>query len=37
MGNQYLWEIVLPGTLLGLIVGYATQRHMPAVSKAGAR
>jgi hypothetical protein len=36
MGNPYLWEIVLPGTLLGIIVGYATQRHTPAVRKAGA-
>ena len=33
MGNPYLWQIVLPGTLLGIIVGYATQRHLPAPGK----
>lgn len=27
MGNPYFWEIVLPGSLVGVIVGYATQRH----------
>lgn len=27
MGDQYYWEIVLPGSVLGLIVGYATQRY----------
>ena len=26
---RYLWQIVLPGSALGLIVGYATQRHAP--------
>lgn len=26
-GNPYVWEVVLPGTALGLIVGYATHRH----------
>lgn len=25
-GQYYYWEIVLPGTLLGAIVGFATQR-----------
>jgi hypothetical protein len=25
-GRYYYWEIVLPGTLLGAIVGFATQR-----------
>ena len=33
MGDQYYWEIMLPGSVLGLIVGYATQRyggHAPA-------
>ncbi|MGQ0641953.1 MAG: hypothetical protein ACT4P6_14480 [Gemmatimonadaceae bacterium] len=24
----YYWQILLPGSLVGLIVGYATQRHM---------
>jgi FtsH-binding integral membrane protein len=29
MGGQpaYYWQIMLPGAILGLIVGYATQRH----------
>lgn len=27
MGNGYFWEIVLPGSLVGIIVGYATQRY----------
>jgi hypothetical protein len=26
-GGHYYWEIMLPGSLLGVIVGYATQRH----------
>jgi F0F1-type ATP synthase assembly protein I len=26
-GNHYWFEIILPGTLVGLIVGYATQRY----------
>jgi hypothetical protein len=26
-GRHYYWEIMLPGGLLGLIVGYATQRY----------
>jgi hypothetical protein len=26
-GKHYYWEIVLPGSVLGLIVGYATQRY----------
>lgn len=25
-GQEYYWEIMLPGGLLGVIVGYATQR-----------
>ena len=25
-GKHYYWEIVLPGTIVGLLVGYATQR-----------
>ncbi len=24
----YYWQILLPGSLVGVIVGYATQRHM---------
>src|SRR5688500_50212 len=31
-GKQYYWEIMLPGSVLGLIVGYATQKYgTPAV------
>jgi len=30
MGNPYFWEIVLPGSLVGVIVGYATQKHAEA-------
>ena len=26
-GKHYYWEIVLPGSVLGLIVGYATQKY----------
>jgi hypothetical protein len=26
-GKHYYWEIMLPGSFLGLIVGYATQRY----------
>ena len=26
-GQHYYWEIVLPGSLVGIIVGYATQRY----------
>jgi hypothetical protein len=26
-GSHYWWEIMLPGSILGIIVGYATQRH----------
>ena len=26
-GTLYWWEIMLPGSILGLIVGYATQRY----------
>ena len=25
-GKHYYWEIILPGSVVGLIVGYATQR-----------
>jgi peptidoglycan/LPS O-acetylase OafA/YrhL len=25
-GKQYFWEIMIPGSMVGLIVGYATQR-----------
>jgi hypothetical protein len=26
-GKAYYWQVMLPGSLLGAIVGYATQRH----------
>ena len=26
-GHNYYWEIMLPGGILGLIVGYATQKY----------
>jgi hypothetical protein len=26
-GKHYYWQIMLPGSILGVIVGYATQRH----------
>ena len=26
-GNHYWWEIILPGSIVGLLVGYATQRY----------
>jgi hypothetical protein len=26
-GVHYYWEIMLPGSVLGVIVGYATQRY----------
>ena len=30
-GHNYYWEIMLPGGILGLIVGYATQRYGAAM------
>src|SRR5689334_6707286 len=32
-GKHYYWEIVLPGSALGIIVGYATQRHGTRASR----
>jgi hypothetical protein len=26
-GTHYYWEIILPGSVLGIIVGYATQKY----------
>ena len=40
-GTHYYWQIMLPGSVLGMIVGYATQRygqvprHAPASVAAG--
>ncbi len=28
--HNYYWQIMLPGSAVGLIVGYATQRYVPA-------
>lgn len=37
-GTHYWWEIMLPGTIVGLIVGYATQVYgKPAASARTAR
>lgn len=30
--HNYYWQIMLPGSIVGLIVGYATQRHLPSRS-----
>jgi hypothetical protein len=35
-GSHYWWQIILPGSVLGIIVGYATQRHAAARSPATA-
>lgn len=36
-GKHYYWEIVLPGSLVGAIVGYATQRYgRPGAGRAAA-
>jgi membrane protease YdiL (CAAX protease family) len=26
-GKRYFWEIMIPGSMVGLIVGYATQKY----------
>jgi multisubunit Na+/H+ antiporter MnhF subunit len=31
MQHKYYLEIILPGAIVGLIVGYATQRHQDVV------
>ncbi|HET8646991.1 MAG TPA: hypothetical protein VFO85_15960 [Vicinamibacteria bacterium] len=36
-GKHYYWQIMLPGGILGMIVGYATQRHTPRRAAAEAR
>ena len=28
--HNYYWQIMLPGSVVGLIVGYATQRYAPS-------
>lgn len=32
-GQTYFWEILIPGSLVGLIVGFATQRYGAAAPK----
>jgi len=34
-GQVYFWEILIPGSIVGLIVGFATQRYgtRPAAAK----
>jgi hypothetical protein len=32
-GEHYYWEIILPGSVLGVIVGYATQRYGAAARR----
>lgn len=36
LGGPYFWEIVIPGAIVGLIVGYATQRYGGGERAAGA-
>ena len=37
LGVHYYWQIILPGSVLGLIVGYATQRYGRASRPIGDR
>ena len=34
LGNHYYWQMMLPGAILGAIVGYATYRHPERVARA---
>jgi len=34
-GKRYFWEIMIPGSMVGLIVGYATQRFGRAAPAGG--
>lgn len=35
LANPYFWEIIIPGTLVGLIVGFATMKYPgPVTSRA---
>lgn len=36
-GQHYYWEIMLPGSILGAVVGYATQRYRPHAADPQAR
>jgi len=35
LGTHYFWKIILPGSVVGIIVGYATQRHQETRSLPG--
>jgi predicted benzoate:H+ symporter BenE len=37
IGSPYSWQIMLPGSILGLVVGYATFRHRAPAEPAPAR
>lgn len=37
IGSPYFWEIVLPGAIVGLIVGYATFKYQGPVHVGSAR
>ncbi len=34
-GKRYFWEIMIPGSIVGLIVGYATQKFGQPASHRG--
>ncbi|HYB94214.1 MAG TPA: hypothetical protein VEC39_04530 [Vicinamibacterales bacterium] len=36
LGEPYFWEIILPGSIVGLIVGFATARYRAPVRKSTA-
>lgn len=36
LGQPYFWEIILPGSLVGVIVGFATARYNPATKSSTA-
>jgi len=35
-GQHYYWQIMLPGALLGIVVGFVTQRYGAGVAAARA-
>ena len=36
LGQPYFWEIILPGTLVGLIVGFATAKYRAPIKSSTA-
>ena len=36
LGGPYFWEIILPGAIVGLVVGFATVRYRPAIKSSTA-